>query len=67
MTALENMQQATAVVSPSNPTNSIVEKLSEQVAVLTEQVATLSALQQAKTQEEFIPHIVRQVLLWEGG
>lgn len=59
LTALENEQQAAAVASPSNP---IVEKLSEQVAALTEQVSALSALQQRK-QEEFIPRAGRPVLV----
>ena len=69
MTALENEQQAAAVVSPSNPTNTIIEKLSEQVAALSEQVAALSALQQTK-QEEFIPtrRMANMLLpLWERG
>ena len=62
LTLLENEQQAAAVTSPSNPANAIVEKLSEQVAALTDQVAALSALQQTRTQHEFIPRIERPIL-----
>ena len=43
----------------SNPTNAIVEKLLEQVAALTVQVAALSVLQQRK-QKEFIPRAARE-------
>ena len=62
LTLLEIEQQAAAVTSPSNPANAIVEKLSEQVAALTDQVAALSALQQTRTQHEFIPRIERPIL-----
>ena len=62
---IENEQQAAAVASPSNPTNAVVEKLSEQVAALTEQVAALSALQQRK--QDGTPRAARPVRCYYCG
>ena len=55
-----------AVAFSSNLTNSIVEKLSEHVAALMEQVAALSVLQLTSTQREVYSMCCEtNVLQWE--